>query len=75
MAVSGKKALDQMTQCVLEKVKLVEVTPATQHRPRDINLEQLKSVENMLVHIKALIKLKRPMNVRQLIITLFTVRV
>lgn len=73
LAVSQKYALDQMTQCVLQKVDLVEVTPATPRRPREINLDQLKCVQNMLIHIQILMKLKRPMNVRQLIVALYAV--
>lgn len=62
-----------MTQCALEQVAMVEVTHATARRPRDINLVQLKHVQNMLVHFQALMKLKRPMNVRQLIVALYLV--
>lgn len=63
-----------MVQCVLKKVNLVEITAATDRRPRDINLVQLKYVEYMLVQIEILLKAKRPMKVRELIVALYMVR-
>lgn len=62
-----------MVDNVLQKVKMVEITPATADRPRDINLQQLKHVEYMLAQIHKLLKVKRPLNVRELIVTLHMV--
>lgn len=74
LAVSEKKALNVMTDCILQKVKSVGITPVSANRPvRDINLIQLKHVEYMLAQIHKLLKVKRPLNVRELIVTLHTV--
>lgn len=63
-----------MVDWVLQKVKLVEITPISAHHPvRDINLRQLKHVEYMLVQILKLLKVKRPLNVQELIVTLYMV--
>lgn len=75
LAVYEKKAVDAMTDCVLQKVNLVEIIPATNGRPGDIDLAQLKYVEYMLVQIHILLKNGRSMNVRELIVALYTVRI
>lgn len=75
LAVYEKKAVDAMTDCVLQKVNLVEIIPATNGRPGDIDLAQLKFVEYMLVQIHILLKNGRSMNVRELIVALYTVRI
>lgn len=74
LAVSEKKMLNVMVEYVLAKVNLVEITPVSATRPvRDINLVQLKHVEYMMAHIHKLLMKKRPLNVRELIVTLYTV--
>lgn len=63
-----------MTDCVLQKVNLVKIEEATATRPRQTDLVQLKYVEYMLHQIHILLKVKRSMNVRELIVALYTVR-